>query len=153
MEVIIYQEMKYTIWVCSRPLPVPEEFGIRPAVYLDVPVTVRAYACTYHISDRGLVWKDLYITSANNRYPKINGVRAKKEYRATSECISERTYRDLDIFINYTGELLVKADGASYYKELKFSQGILCGTEDYIDTYSFYKSLPQDAVLRLLYGE
>ena len=51
--------------------------------------------------------QNLYINSENDYYPKINNVSSERENKKSFQYMGHHLYKDLNIFMEYTGKILI----------------------------------------------
>lgn len=51
--------------------------------------------------------QNLYINSENDYYPKINNVSSERENKKSFQYMGHLLYKDLNIFMEYTGKILI----------------------------------------------
>lgn len=155
----------------------PTEFGLKemPAA----PCSIGGYWADYQIQEDGLYIDTLHIRTSDDIYPAINGINVagiryqefEKCYRKNGEIIKEtikfdidsgrRRYCELNIFIPFTGKLLLGKDAVNKYvsfarfqeywifktiKEFYFEKGVLTKVYD----HSYTASVAQREVDRLI---
>lgn len=141
----IYGGDDYSIVAISSPIQfAPSDYGIKP-----VPRCTacwNGYWCEYQISEEAIVLKNLYINSEDGCYPEINGVSPENRGKKSFLYMGHHLYKDLNIFIEYTGRILVGKDFMREYyihmgyqrawaykvlKELVFDKGKLVRSVDH----------------------
>ncbi len=120
---IIYRKNRYSIIAMSKRIGFdPKEYGITPQS--KCTACWRGYWCEYNVTSDGLFLQNLYINSADGKYPPINGVNISQiEYHdcmaysfkdgkmigkrdKTPNFMGHKQYKDLNIPVSYTGKVL-----------------------------------------------
>lgn len=141
----IYKGDNYSIVAISNPIQFnPLDYGIKPIACCTA--CWNGYWCDYQISAKGIVLKNLYINAEDDYYPEINNVNPQKEGKESFEYMGHHIYRNLNIFMEYTGKILIgKGFINKYYihmgyqrawayevlEELVFDNGKLVKTVDH----------------------
>ena len=154
-----YEGVTYNLVSASGRLGFsPYEYGLYPAYRCTA--CWAGYWCKYGIKNNRLVLTNLFINSADGKYPPINGVEVSEQEYVEAVCYSakegrhktmvekhmgHREYKDLDIPLSFTGTVLLGTDFIpgcyihmgtqrfwAYGKlmEFTFRDGILIGAED-----------------------
>ena len=131
-DIYFYCEEEYR-YVASKPL-----FDFTPRVFGLEPESVstacwRGFWCTYEVSDKGFMLKELYVHTKDNTYPEIhNATLSDIEYVActafkmvdgklvefpykTEKYHGHRRYKDFSFPIDYTGNLLIGKEFLNHY--------------------------------------
>lgn len=102
----LYKKENYSIVAASAPIRFdPAEYGIEP-----IPRCTACWAgywCDYEITADGILLKNLYINSKDDHYPEINGVSPEKGEKKSFQYMGHHLYKNLNIFMEYTGRILV----------------------------------------------
>lgn len=141
-----YKNNQYCIVAMNRRVDFnPKTYGLN--ISPSCTACWRGFWCEYEIYDGGVVLKKLYVHTADDKYPDINGVKVNAT-EDPYEYMGHRLYNDLNIGINYSGKILIGDEympeyyihagfqRAWAYKELKefiFEKGILVKINDYSD--------------------
>ena len=141
----IFKGDDYSIVAISNPIQFnPLDYGIKPAACCTA--CWNGYWCDYHIFTEGIMVKNLYINSADGNYPEINNVSPEKYDEKSFQYMGHHLYKNINIFMEYTGKILVgKGFMREYYihmgyqrawaykdlKELIFDNGRLVKTVDH----------------------
>ena len=141
----IYKEDNYSIVAISNPIQFnPLDYGIKPVACCSA--CWNGYWCDYHISTKGIMLQNLYINSENDYYPEINNAIPEKEDKKSFQYMGHHLYRNINIFMEYTGKILIgKGFINKYYihmgyqrawayevlEELVFDNGKLVKTVDH----------------------
>ncbi|MDE7422751.1 MAG: hypothetical protein K2N51_03530 [Lachnospiraceae bacterium] len=141
----IYKGDNYSIVAISNPIQFnPLDYGINPVACCSA--CWNGYWCDYHISMKGIMLQNLYINSENDYYPEINNVNPEKEDKKSFQYMGHHLYRNINIFMEYTGKILIgKGFINKYYihmgyqrawayevlEELVFDNGKLVKTVDH----------------------
>lgn len=105
----LYGGNEYSIVAMSRPIQFdPSDYGIKPAAFCTA--CWNGYWCDYQISAEGIVLKNLYINSENGSYPEINGIGPENSGQKRSQYMGHHLYKNLNMFIEYTGRILAGKD-------------------------------------------
>ena len=64
--------------------------------------------------------QNLYINSENDYYPKINNVSSERENKKSFEYMGHHLYKNLNIFMEYTGKILI---GKGFIKKYYIHMG------------------------------
>lgn len=130
-----YQDKNYSMVSTSNDIPFkPQKYGLRP--HSACTACWRGYWCEYEIVDDKLVLKALYINNNHDKYPPLNGVEVSPqefeeamcylpgkdsyEIRSTPAHFGHRVYRDVDLPVPYTGDVLL---GRGFLKEFYIHRG------------------------------
>lgn len=116
-----YDGNEYTVVTMSESIPFhPADYGIFPGYVCTA--CARGYWCHYTIKDDSIFLKDLYVNSAEDYYPAINGVLPNRvtEYEY-EDYMGHRRYAGINLKIPYTGKILI-GDGFldEYYVHMGF---------------------------------
>lgn len=155
----------------------PDEFGLKEIT--PILCSGGGYWAEYKIQDDSIIMDTLHIRTSDDRYPAINGINVaeiryqeyEKCYRKNGETVKEivkfdfdlgyRRYCGLNIFIPFTGRLLLGKDVVDKYrslaryteywifktiKEFSFEEGILTNVYD----HSYTARIAQRETDRLL---
>lgn len=141
----IYKGDDYSIVAISEPIRFnPLDYGIKPVACCTA--CWNGYWCDYHISAEGIILENLYINAKDDYYPEINNVSPQIEGKKSFEYMGHHLYRNLNIFMEYTGKILIgKGFINKYYihmgyqrawayevlEELVFDNGKLVRTVDH----------------------
>ncbi len=141
----IYKGDNYSIVAISNPIQFkPLDYGIKPIACCTA--CWNGYWCDYQVSAKGIVLKNLYINAEDDYYPEINNVNPQKEGKESFEYMGHHIYRNLNIYMEYTGKILIgKGFINKYYihmgyqrawayevlEELVFDNGKLVKTVDH----------------------
>ncbi|MDE5782200.1 MAG: hypothetical protein K2I03_12120 [Lachnospiraceae bacterium] len=141
----IYKGDNYSIVAISNPIQFnPLDYGIKPVACCSA--CWNGYWCHYHISTKGIMLQNLYINSEDDYYPEINNVIPEKEDKKSFMYMGHHIYRNINIFMEYTGKILIgKGFINKYYihmgyqrawayevlEELIFDKGKLIKTVDH----------------------
>lgn len=141
----IYKGDDYSIVAISEPIQFnPLDYGIKPVACCTA--CWNGYWCDYHISAEGIILENLYINAEDDYYPEINNVSPQKDGKKSFEYMGHHLYRNLNIFMEYTGKILIgKGFINKYYihmgyqrawayevlEELVFDNGKLVRTVDH----------------------
>lgn len=137
-----YKERVYEMLATSNPIQFnPLDYGIKPQECNTA--CWDGYWCDYQVSNERMMLKNLFINSENDYYPEINNVSAKADFKRTW---GHHLYENLNIFMEYTGEILIGKDFLDNYflhtygpepwayevlEELIFDKGKLVKAVDY----------------------
>lgn len=141
----LYKGNEYSIVAISNPIQFhPSDYGIKPVACCSA--CWDGYWCDYQISAEGIMLKNLYINSENGYYPEINNVCPEKKGKNSFEYMGHHLYKNLNIFMEYTGKILIGRDFMQAYyihmgyqrawaykvlEELIFDKGKLVKTVDH----------------------
>ena len=141
----IFKGDDYSIVAISNPIQFnPLDYGIKPAACCSA--CWKGYWCDYQIFTEGIILKNLYINSADGNYPEINSVSSEKHNKESFQYMGHHLYKNINIFMEYTGKILVGKDFMREYyihmgyqrawaykvlKELIFNNGKLVKTVDH----------------------
>jgi len=115
----IYKEDNYSIVAISNPIQFnPLDYGIKPVACCTA--CWNGYWCEYYISKKGIMLQNLYINSENDYYPKINNVSPEREDKKSFQYMGHHLYKNLNIFIEYTGKILI---GKGFIKKYYIHMG------------------------------
>jgi hypothetical protein len=113
-----YDKEEYDIVAMTDPIGFdPHDYGIRT----DAPHTAcwRGYVCEYDIREDGLVLDNLDVFNFDDEYPSLNGI----EVEPAKHMGGFRTYKNLNMYIPYTGRLLLGRDFLrNYYIHMGFQR-------------------------------
>lgn len=142
-DTFIFENVEYSLISASHSFGIkPMEYGITPQ-YIETSCW-RGYWNEYGLQNNQVVLKNIFVNSAHNRYPKIVGKRPCLFLRENGY----HKYKDLNIELNYTGQLLIARkylwecrydacfDEPWEYEvliKLIFKNGLLSTTENYYD--------------------
>lgn len=141
----IYKGDNYSIVAISNPIQFnPLDYGIKPVACCTA--CWNGYWCDYRISTKGIMLQNLYINSEDDYYPEINNVSSEKEGKKSFQYMGHHLYRNINIFMEYTGKILIGKDFIKKYyihmgyqrawayevlEELLFDNGKLVNTVDH----------------------
>lgn len=98
----------YSIAAISSPLRFnPRKYGIIPESACTA--CWDGYWCVYNITDEGIFLEDLYINSANDFYPEIEGITPETDANGEDDFsyMGHHLYKGLNLKVNYTGRILI----------------------------------------------
>lgn len=119
----IFRGDDYSIVAISNPIQFdPKDYGLKPTPRSSA--CWKGYWCDYHISENGIMLKNLYVYSEDNCYPEINGIKPEaKEGKKKFQYMGHYLYKDLDMFMDYTGKILVgKGFMRDYYIHMGYQR-------------------------------
>ncbi|MEZ3513713.1 MAG: hypothetical protein K1W37_00275 [Lachnospiraceae bacterium] len=115
----IYKEDNYSIVAISNPIQFnPLDYGIKSVACCTA--CWNGYWCDYYISKKGIMLQNLYINSENDYYPKINNVSPERENKKSFQYMGHHLYKNLNIFMEYTGKILI---GKGFIKKYYIHMG------------------------------
>lgn len=119
-----YKGKEYSLVAISKALDFnPMNYGLIPSGRCTA--CWRGYWCDFEVKDSGLELQNLYINTKDQVYPDFQGVKvspieyvdctclrfvdgkAIEEPSKTEKHMGHREYKDIGLFINYTGKILV----------------------------------------------
>ena len=110
----IYKGDDYSIGAISEPIQFnPLEYGIKPVACCTA--CWNGYWCDYHISKEGIILENLYINAKDNYYPEINNVSPEREGKKSFLYMGHHLYKNINIFMEYTGKILIGKDFINEY--------------------------------------
>ncbi|MDE5802317.1 MAG: hypothetical protein K2I22_05295 [Lachnospiraceae bacterium] len=110
----IYKGDDYSIVAISEPIQFnPLDYGIKPVACCTA--CWNGYWCDYHISTKGIMLQNLYINSQGDYYPEINNVSPEREGKKPFLYMGHHLYKNLNIFMEYTGKILIGKDFINEY--------------------------------------
>ena len=102
----IYKGDNYSIVAISNPIQFnPLDYGIKPVACCSA--CWNGYWCDYQISAKGIVLENLYINAEDDHYPEINNVKPQKEGKKSFKYMGHHLYKNLNIFMEYSGKILL----------------------------------------------
>ena len=115
----IYKGNNYSIVAINNPIQFsPVDYGIKPVACCST--CWNGYWCDYHISTKGIMLQNLYINSEDDYYPEINNVSPEKRNKKSFKYMGHHLYKNLNIFMEYTGKILI---GKGFIKEYYIHMG------------------------------
>lgn len=109
-----FRDKEYIIVATSGPLPFnPKEYGLE--VQYICTACWRGYWCEYKISGDGIILKKLFVHTADDKYPEIDGVQVNIN-KEPIEYMGHRVYEGLSLKIKYTGKILLGDKLLSEYR-------------------------------------
>ncbi len=157
-----FKDKGYSIVATSEPVSFnPKEYGLE--VQHICTACWRGYWCEYEISESGIILKKLFVHTADDKYPDIDGVQVNVN-REPIEYMGHRVYMDLSLNITYTGKILLGDKLLSKYrinlghpspweyKELKefvFENGSLTTINDYSEIAKEIRKLAEEKFLKI----
>ena len=110
----IYKGDDYSIVAISEPIQFnPLDYGIKPVACCTA--CWNGYWCDYHISKEGIILENLYINAKDNYYPEINNVSPEREGKKSFLYMGHHLYKNINIFMEYTGKILIGKDFINEY--------------------------------------
>lgn len=104
-----YKKEGYSVVAISNPIGFnPMNYGIKTMAVSSA--CWAGYWCVYDITEDGIFLKNLYINSLNGEYPDINGVAVYQSDNQEFEYMGHHIYKNLNLKMNYTGNILVGKD-------------------------------------------
>ena len=122
----------------------PEEYGMIPeSISTDC---WKGFIITFRVKNRQLYLDDLIIHNANKKYPRINGMKPRRDRNYWHM----KHYEDIGLKLDYSGRILIGKNKIDEYKEdafdgpysyervyeLVFDNGLCIGCEETSGQYS-----------------
>ena len=115
----IYKGNKYSVVAINNPIQFnPVNYGIKPVACCSA--CWNGSWCDYHISTKGIMLQNLYINSEDDYYHAINNVSPEKGNKKSFKYMGHHLYKNLNIFMEYTGKILI---GKGFIREYYIHMG------------------------------